>query len=117
MDELRYTLVAEGSSDAALIPILNWLLIENGVNCPIQPARADLGTIPNLPKRPKLSDKIKSSLSYYPCDLLFVHRDSDRDPREKREQEIQKAVDDLPEDLLPLFVCVTPRVCHPNSDA
>ena len=42
MDELRYTLVAEGGSDRALLPVLDWLLIENGVRCPIQAAWADL---------------------------------------------------------------------------
>lgn len=38
MDKLRYTLVSDGSSDAALIPILHWLLKQNGVSCPIQSA-------------------------------------------------------------------------------
>lgn len=38
MDKLRYTLVSDGSSDAALIPILHWLLKQNGVSCPIQRA-------------------------------------------------------------------------------
>ncbi|MYC94090.1 MAG: hypothetical protein F4X14_03890 [Caldilineaceae bacterium SB0661_bin_32] len=107
MDELRYTLVAEGSSDAALLPILNWLLIQNGVRCPIQGERADVGALP-LPIRPKLTDKISASLDFYPCDLLFIHRDSDRYTREKRTQEICKAISDLPEELSPVFVCVIP---------
>ena len=72
MEELRYTLVAEGGSDRALLPVLDWLLIENGVRNPIQAAWADLGVLP-LPDRPKLTDKIERSLEFYPCDLLFVH--------------------------------------------
>ena len=63
MDELRYTLVSEGSSDVALLPILDWLLIENGVRCAIQPAWADLSVLP-LPDRPKLADKMRVSLDY-----------------------------------------------------
>ncbi len=58
LDELRYTLVAEGSSDAALLPILDWLLIQNGVSCPIQSAFADLRALP-LPDGIRLSDKIR----------------------------------------------------------
>ena len=107
MDELRYTLLAEGSSDVGLLPILDWLLIENGVRCPIQAAWADLRVLP-LPDRPRLTDKIKGSLEFYPCDLLFVHRDADKESRETRVQEISKAVDGLPEGLLPTFVCVIP---------
>ena len=107
MDELRYTLVADGSSDAALLPILDWLLIENGVRCPIQPAWADLEALP-LPARPGLSNKIRVSLDFYPCDLLFVHRDAERETREKRVQEIHKAVVGLPEELSPVFICVIP---------
>lgn len=56
MEELRYTLVAEGGSDRALLPVLDWLLIENGVRCPIQAAWADLGILP-LPDRPKLQTR------------------------------------------------------------
>ena len=107
MDELRYTLVTDGSSDTALIPILNWVLIENGVRCPIQPAWADLRALP-LPDRPKLAGRIKNGLVYYPCDLLFVHRDAERERRDRRVQEIHKAVDGLPEGLSPTFVCVVP---------
>ena len=107
MDELRYTLVADGSSDAALLPILDWLLKQNGVRCPIQSAWADLRALP-LPDSLKFSDKIRISLDYYPCDLLFVHRDAERETREKRVQEIHKAVAGLPEELSPVFVCVIP---------
>ena len=107
MSELRYTLVADGSSDAALLPILDWLLIQNGVRRPIQKAWANPGALP-LPDRPKLSDRIRVSLNFYPCDLLFVHRDAERAAREKRVQEIQRAVADLAERFSPTFVWVIP---------
>ena len=107
MEELRYTLISEGSSDVALLPILNWLLIENGVRCAIQPAWADLSVLP-LPKRPKLADKMRVSLDYYPCNLLSVHRVSDQSPRERRVQEINRAANSLAEGLTPPLVCVIP---------
>ncbi len=107
MDELRYTLLAEGSSDVTLLPILDWLLIQNGVSCPIQSAWADFRVLP-LPGRPRLTDKIRVSLEFYPCDLLFVHRDADRVLRQKRVQEITNSISSLPEGLAPTFVCVIP---------
>ncbi len=107
MDELRYTLVTDGSSDTALIPILNWILTENGIRCPIQPTWADLAALRTQDRR-RLPDRIRSSLVYYPCDLLFVHRDAERATRESRVQEISQAIADLPEALSPVFVCVIP---------
>jgi hypothetical protein len=47
MKEIRYTLITDGSSDRALISILTWLLIELGVNIPIQSAWADLARLPH----------------------------------------------------------------------
>jgi len=94
MKELRYTLLTDGSSDAALIPILTWLLIECGISCPIQSVWADLRGL-SLPKYPKLADRIAFSLDMYPCDLLFVHRDAERVPYDERLDEILQAVEEL----------------------
>ena len=76
MKQLRYTLVSDGSSDRALLPILSWLLRQHRVMCLIQPEWADLRWLPNPPK--DLSSKIEQSLDYYPCNLLFVHRDAEK---------------------------------------
>lgn len=111
MDELRYTLVTDGSSDKALIPILNWILDESGVRCPIQPTWADLAALPTRDKR-GLADRIRDSLVYFPCDLLFVHRDAERATRDRRVQEISRAIAVLPEELCPALVCVVPVRMH-----
>ena len=37
MSDLHYTLVSDGTSGPALIPILTWLLLTNGVKLPVQP--------------------------------------------------------------------------------
>lgn len=66
MEELRYTPVAEGSSDRSLLPILDWLLRHNGVRCPIQSEWADLGELP-LPESPKLSDISELALTTFPA--------------------------------------------------
>jgi hypothetical protein len=90
MRELRYTLVSDGSSDRALMPLLTWLLRQHlDDDCPIQPAWADLT---RLPRRPKgLEERVQAALDLFPCDLLFVHRDAERDPLEQRLEEIKTA--------------------------
>jgi hypothetical protein len=105
MNNLRYTLLSDGSSDARLLPILDWLLNENGVTLPIRSAWADLGQL-RLPKKPSLSDKIRISLEYYPCELLFVHRDAESQSREMRIAEIESAISTIA--LSPPVVCVIP---------
>ena len=75
MQRLRFTLVGDGSSDRALIPILTWLLRQYWEGTPIQAEFSDLRWLPNPPK--KLSQRIDKSVELYPCDLLFVHRDAE----------------------------------------
>lgn len=39
-----------------------------------------------------LRERLAKAIRDYPCDVLFVHRDSEREPREKRLAEIREAV-------------------------
>ncbi len=103
MSELRYTLVTEGSSDVALIPILTWLLRENGIQL-VQAEWADLGES-RVSERVSLSWKVREAVRLYPCDLLFVHRDADRASVDTRKREIYTAADGL--GSLPV-ICVIP---------
>lgn len=109
MNELRYTLLTDGSADQALMPILTWLLKQNGVKRAIQPAWADLRQLPRPPKY--LHERIAVSVELYPCDLLFVHRDAERIPLDNRVSEIQQALSRAStrsKDLVPPTVCVVP---------
>lgn len=90
MNEIRYTLVSDGSSDKALLPILSWLLRQHRIMYPIQPEWADLGRLPNPPKN--LSSKIEQSIDLYPCDLLFIHRDAENLSYNQRKDEIIRAL-------------------------
>ncbi len=103
MKEIRYTLLTDGSSDKALIPILSWLFYQYCPDYAIQPEWADLRRLPRPPK--KLSERIVSSVELYPCDLLFVHRDAEGMSREERAGEIRQA---LAEIAHPPAVCVVP---------
>ena len=108
MNELRYTVITDGSSDVVLLPILTWLLRQNGVSCAVQAEWADLRRVRWPKKKPDLADKIKCGLDLYPCDLLFVHRDAEKQPREKRAAEIAQALDRAGQKDARPAVCVIP---------
>lgn len=107
MTDLRYTLISDGSSDQALIPILTWLLRENGIRHAVQPYWADLARLPTPPR--ELREKIIWAVNLYPCNLLFIHRDAETGDRETRLGEIREAVVEvLARSSIPPRVCVIP---------
>lgn len=107
MPDLRYTLLPEGSSDRALIPLLTWLLRDIGVSRAIQSNLADVWRLREKPRG--VREKIVRSIELYPCDLLFVHRDADRDPPEARVDEIQDAVEEARQEIeVSPVICVVP---------
>jgi hypothetical protein len=95
---MRYTLLAEGSTDEVLLPLLDWTLRHQGA------LRFD-GEFAR-PKDKGLVERIKNALEYYPCDLLFVHRDADSRQADPRYEEIHKALAEL--DRPTPAVCVVP---------
>jgi hypothetical protein len=100
MNEIRCTLLPDGPSDRALLPLITWLLREQQVERPIDANWADLGRLPRPPRG--LPERILKCLELYPCDLLCIHRDAEREPREVRAAEILEglskvaAAQDLP---------------------
>jgi hypothetical protein len=103
MSTIRYTLLSDGSSDRMLMPLLDWLLY---LHCPehsVESAWADLGRLPHPPKI--LSEKIKTALDLYPCDILFIHRDAEKEPFKTRLREITTALEGL---VTPPVVSVIP---------
>lgn len=86
MDVLTCTLMADGSSDRVLIPVLQWLL---DTYCPGIYALNFAEKLPSPTNT--LDDRITTALAYYPCDLLFVHRDAEADAPQSRQQEIEAA--------------------------
>ena len=108
MNALTFTLVTDGSSDVVLLPLLTWLLRANGVSMALQPVWGDTRQA-RLPRPASLADRLSVALDLYPCDLLFVHRDAEREPRAHRVAEIQRALESLPAATpQPRAVCVVP---------
>lgn len=107
MTFFRFTLLSDGSSDKTLIPHLTWLLKQNGVTLPIVSDWADLSRLRERPN--DLTEKIERSLELYPCEVLFIHRDAEKELPKNRKDEITKALAKLNQNLAkPSFVCVNP---------
>jgi hypothetical protein len=107
MMEIRYTLLSDGSSDRALIPILNWLLYTHLNDCAIQSQWADLRRL-NKSLQNTFEKRIKLCLELYPCELLFIHRDAEREPHEIRVNQILKAIRQVGDSIAIPTVCVVP---------
>lgn len=82
------TLLTDGSSDTVLMPVLRWLWGQL-TSEPIVLSWADLRLL-RRPPRP-LRERIQRALEMYPCELLFVHRDAERQPSERRYDEVRRA--------------------------
>ncbi len=107
MKFFNFTLLSDGSSDKALIPHLTWLLKQNGLTLPIVPSWADLSRLREKPVG--LLQRIERSLELYPCDLLFIHRDAERENPNNRGEEIAVALLNVNEQTItPPSVCVIP---------
>lgn len=85
----RATLLTDGSSDVVLLPILWWLL--NGLAPGSFELRwADLRGLREPPRT--LRERVRASIEMYPCELLFVHRDAERQDPKLRYEEIEREV-------------------------
>jgi hypothetical protein len=105
MTVLASTLLSDGSSDRALIPILNWLLQMNVTQRSLPGTQwADFGYRRIKPHN--LTERVCSAVEDYPCDLLFVHRDAEAQSPDNRKEEILSAVRAAGID--PPAVCVIP---------
>ena len=109
MDQLRYTLLSDGSSNRALMPILAWVLQQHLPRAGIQGEWADLRRLPKPPPRSRMPERIRLSLDLYPCDLLFIHRDAENAAPEKRISEITGALQEVQAEIqLPPTVLIVP---------
>jgi hypothetical protein len=99
MKTLTATLVADGTSDRMLLPIIQFLLDEWS---PV-PHRTLFAE--GLHIGP-LSERLPRALQLYPCDLLFIHRDAEAAPAKDRQQEIATAAAQLANP--PTHICLIP---------
>jgi hypothetical protein len=93
-ERISYTLVTDGSSDLSLLQdIIHWV-IRHAAECGLQ-LEAQYADFRSLHKPPEtLSDRLREAVRIFPCDILFVHRDAERQTRESRVVEIAEALHD-----------------------
>lgn len=89
---LDFTLVCDGSFDRVLIPIINWVIREQGYDGPINSQWADTGIF--LTNSHRLVDRIRATITYFPAQVYIIHRDAEREALASREKEIQRAWQD-----------------------
>lgn len=95
---LTYTLVADGSSDEVLIPIIDWTINQNF------PDLAYAGMLAtDLPSpRHGLAARAAAAVKMFPCDVLVIHRDSEGQALHQRYEEILKATGNLSAPSVPM---------------
>lgn len=88
---LSVTIVADGSSDQALKAIVEWLLEQHlpGEES-FEVVVADLRQLPHPPSEPK--ERLRQSWQLFPGDVLFVHRDAEKESLAVRRQQIDEWV-------------------------
>ena len=101
---VRFTLVADGPFDSSLLPVLIRLLRDDTRVADIDHLFAP--PTARSPARSGLASRIVAALSLYPADLLFVHRDAERESITVRLGEVMNAVSGL--SRVTPFVAVVP---------
>ncbi len=107
MSELGFTLLADGPADVMLLPVLSWLL-RTHTRPVFVPQFADHTRLGKT--RSNLAARARSAIDLWPCDLLFIHRDAEREAREARLREIQSGLDDAGLPLPPWLPAIPVRM-------
>jgi len=105
VNQLRYTLTCDGPSDRSLMAVIDWLLAHHNQlsDIAVLPQFANPRESPSL----RLIGRLPDAIRRFPCDILFIHRDAERESREKRQEEIDAAISELAH-TMPISVPVIP---------
>lgn len=102
------TLLADGPTDRALFPIIRWLWAQHFPQESVKLEFADFSATKLADSR-KVTDRLQPALELFPCDVLFIHRDAEKAPPERRYEEVAEAISALPPCIArPLHVCMVP---------
>ncbi len=90
MKHLEALLICDGTSDAVLEHPLRWVLSRSGYNGTLAIQTADFSRVPSPPRN--LEEKLEAGYLTYRPDVIFVHRDAEKQPHGTRLKEIETAV-------------------------
>jgi hypothetical protein len=106
MKHIRYTLIADGSSDSTLLKIISWTLNDLYPNFTYEEQFADFRNLKNPPK--SLDDKIREASIRFPYDILFIHRDAESTSQKVFEHRINEIKAVLEVEHESITVCIVP---------
>ncbi|MDD5675267.1 MAG: hypothetical protein PHC61_13945 [Chitinivibrionales bacterium] len=108
MEKIDFALLSDGPSDKTLVPIIKWVLRRQFGMIPINGEWADLRG--RIRTRRVLAKRIALALDYYPCDILFIHRDAEAQEPIQRYNEIAEAIQECKQTRLITIphICVVP---------
>jgi hypothetical protein len=92
MKHIQFTLFADGPTDRALLPVLDWLIRET--QSPDTIAYEFLSR-PQFHAQLNFTERLQTALDLAPCNILFIHRDAEKQGPLLRYDEIAKAVENL----------------------
>ncbi|MEO6832931.1 MAG: hypothetical protein ABI378_10570 [Chitinophagaceae bacterium] len=105
---LKYTLIADGSSDKVLLDIIKWSLDNLYPKLSNNGVHADFRNLLKPPENGDVKARILKAIKYYPCDILFYHRDAEDNSAtiiEERKSEVLNNADNKQP-----IVCIVPVV-------
>lgn len=108
MKSIRYTLIADGSSDKALMNVIKWLLDDLFPKMPSQGYYGDFRMLQNPPRKDEVMKQVKLAEQSYPFDILFYHRDAESNSNSIVEERIAEIKEQLEEVYYPKTVFVIP---------
>src|SRR5579884_1436042 len=105
---IRSTLVAEGSTDGALGPMLTWLLERHLPEADVETTHVlSVDELSGIAKG-DINGRMRRAIDLYPCEILFVHRDADSEDDAPRHEEIRRATAHLDPASTPPVIAVVP---------
>ena len=110
MESLKFTLIADGSSDKALINIIKWILNDLYPKLPIEGIFADFRKVPNPSPKEDIVEQIKFAEKLYPFDILFFHRDAESDKKNILDERKNEILETIEKEYSTKIICVIPIV-------
>jgi len=108
MESIRFTLIADGSSDKALMNIIKWVLDDLFPTTPNKGTYGDFRMLQKPPKKDEVHKQIQFAQHYYPFDILFYHRDAESNNTTIIEERITEIKGQLDAEFNQKIVCIVP---------
>ncbi len=106
MQKIKFTLIADGSSDKTLLRIIKWLLDDLYPEISNDGEFADFRYLPDPPKT--LKSKLVQAKYYFPYNILFIHRDAETINVKTIQERQQQIKEEIGEDEFAKVVCIIP---------